>query len=271
MPNPILVPLSLPNKRPVMATLVHATHTTILVSLNGETITFTRQGDRLGVGTPYKIAPQFLQGIPRPKGRPPTKPKTEPAPVGRPKEPPKERTRFDFRLPKSTVDTIDAIRQRTPGSAVEVLVSDFQGNQSAADIVIAAAPDVFNHNTETVPRLQRAVRPSAGYARSLALLSRAGEAGLRTKSGLIVGMGETDDEVFGVLADLAGIGCRIVTIGQYLRPTSNHLPVHRWVTPATFDEYRRVGRELGLEHVEASPLTRSSYHAREAAASSSSA
>jgi lipoic acid synthetase len=87
---------------------------------------------------------------------------------------------------------------------------------------------------------------------------------------LIVGMGETDDEVFGVLADLAGIGCRIVTIGQYLRPTSNHLPVHRWVTPGTFDEYRRVGIELGLEHVEASPLTRSSYHAREAAAGVSS-
>jgi lipoic acid synthetase len=167
-------------------------------------------------------------------------------------------------------DTIAAIRGRSPGSAVEVLVSDFRGNQSAADIVIAAEPDVFNHNTETVPRLQRAVRPSAGYARSLALLSRAGRAGLRTKSGLIVGMGETDDEVFGVLADLAGIGCRIVTIGQYLRPTSNHLPVHRWVTPGTFDEYRRVGIELGLEHVEASPLTRSSYHAREAAAGVSS-
>ena len=167
---------------------------------------------------------------------------------------------------RHVANTIAAIRSRNPGSAVEVLVSDFQGNQSAADVVIAAAPDVFNHNTETVPRLQRAVRPSAGYARSLALLSRAGEAGLRTKSGLIVGMGETDDEVFGVLADLASIGCRIVTIGQYLRPTSNHLPVHRWVTPSTFDEYRRVGRELGLDHVEASPLTRSSYHAREAAA-----
>jgi len=110
MSNPILIPLSLPNKRPVMATLDKATHTTILVNLGGETITFTRQGDRLGVGTPYKIAPQFLSGIPRPKGRPPIKPKVEPAPVGRPKEPPKERTRFDFRLPKSQVDGIDAIR-----------------------------------------------------------------------------------------------------------------------------------------------------------------
>lgn len=166
-------------------------------------------------------------------------------------------------------DTIAAVRTRSPGVAVEVLVSDFQGNQSAADVVIAARPDVFNHNTETVPRLQRAVRPSAGYARSLALLARAKRAGLRTKSGLIAGMGETDEEVFGVLADLASIGCSIVTIGQYLRPTSNHLPVHRWVTPETFAEYRRVGEELGLGHVESSPLTRSSYHAREAAGSGS--
>jgi lipoic acid synthetase len=167
------------------------------------------------------------------------------------------------------VETIHAIRSRTPGVAVEVLVSDFHGNHDAADAVIAARPDVFNHNTETVPRLQRAVRPSAGYARSLSLLSRARTAGVRTKSGLIVGMGETDEEVIGVLADLASIGCSIVTIGQYLRPTSHHLPVQRWVTPATFDEYRRVGLAYGLDHVEASPLTRSSYHAREAADSGS--
>lgn len=167
------------------------------------------------------------------------------------------------------VDTIAAIRSHTPGVAVEVLVSDFHGNQAAADLVIGARPDVFNHNTETVPRLQRAVRPSAGYARSLALLARSKRAGVRTKSGLIVGMGETDDEVVGVLADLASIGCSIVTIGQYLRPTSNHLPVHRWVTPETFDDYRRIGETLGLDHVEASPLTRSSYHAREAAGSGS--
>ena len=162
--------------------------------------------------------------------------------------------------------TIAAIRDRNPGTAIEALVSDFRGNQAAADIVFAARPDVFNHNTETVPRLQRAVRPSAGYARSLGLLARARLAGMRTKSGLIVGMGETDDEVVGVLADLAAIGCGIVTIGQYLRPTSNHLPVHRWVPPETFETYREVGRSLGLGHVEASPLTRSSYHAREAAA-----
>lgn len=162
--------------------------------------------------------------------------------------------------------TVSAIRARVPGTAVEVLVSDLRGDGANVDAVIAAAPDVFNHNLETVARLQRAVRPSAGYARSLGVLARARSAGLRTKSGLIVGMGETDDEVYGALADLASVGCSIVTIGQYLRPTSHHLPVHRWVTPQQFEVFRRVGESLGIAHVEASPLTRSSYHAREAAA-----
>jgi lipoic acid synthetase len=131
--------------------------------------------------------------------------------------------------------------------------------------VIAARPDVYNHNLETVARLQRAVRPSAGYARSLGTLSRAKRAGLTVKSGLIVGMGETDREIEGALADLAGIGCDIVTIGQYLRPTSHHLPVARWVHPDTFRHFAAVGEALGIRHVEASPLTRSSYHARQAA------
>jgi lipoic acid synthetase len=131
--------------------------------------------------------------------------------------------------------------------------------------LFAGRPDVFNHNVETVARLQRAVRPSAGYSRSLSVLGRAKAAGLTTKSGLIVGMGETDDEIVGCLADLADVGVDIVTIGQYLRPTSHHLPVERWVDPATFAEYATVGRALGLRHVEASPLTRSSYHARSAA------
>jgi lipoic acid synthetase len=123
----------------------------------------------------------------------------------------------------------------------------------------------LNHNVETVPRLQRAVRPSAGYARSLAVLARAKEAGLVTKSGLIVGMGETDDEVVSTLADLRAVGVDIVTIGQYLRPTTHHLPVARWVEPATFAAYREAGEALGIGHVESSPLTRSSYHARQAA------
>lgn len=159
--------------------------------------------------------------------------------------------------------TIDAVRTRVPGATVETLISDCRGRPAALDVLLDARPDVLNHNVETVPRLQRAVRPSAGYARSLAVLARARRAGLVTKSGLIVGMGETDEEVAQVLADLAGIGVSIVTIGQYLRPTSTHLPVDRWVTPEQFDDYRRIGRELGIAHVESSPLTRSSHHARE--------
>ena len=161
-------------------------------------------------------------------------------------------------------DCIRAIRSVDSNIQVEALISDARGTDSL-DLLIAARPDVFNHNTETVPRLQRAVRPSAGYARSLGVLARGKAAGLTVKSGLIVGMGETDEEVIGVLADLADIGVNIVTIGQYLRPTTNHLPVARWVEPETFEMYKRVGEELGIGHVESSPLTRSSYHARESA------
>jgi lipoyl synthase len=161
--------------------------------------------------------------------------------------------------------TIEAIRRRTPGTQVEVLIPDCKGDEDALATIFASRPDVLNHNVETVPRLQRAVRPSAGYARSLAVLARAKEAGLRTKSGLIVGMGESDDEVVSTLADLRGVGVDIVTIGQYLRPTTHHLPVARWVEPATFAAYREAGEGLGIPHVESSPLTRSSYHARQAA------
>ncbi len=162
--------------------------------------------------------------------------------------------------------TIEAIRRRTPEVQLEVLISDCRGRAEALDAIFAARPDVLNHNVETVPRLQRAVRPSAGYARSLAVLSRARRAGLTTKSGLVVGIGETDDEILAILADLAGVGVEVVTIGQYLRPTSHHLPVHRWVTPEQFAEYRAAGERMGIAHVESSPLTRSSYHARQAAA-----
>jgi lipoic acid synthetase len=162
-------------------------------------------------------------------------------------------------------ETVAAIRKRSPGAKVEVLISDCRGRKEALDIIFDSRPDVLNHNVESVPRLQRAVRPSAGYARSLSVLARARAAGLTTKSGLVVGMGETDEELFATLADLAGIGVSIVTIGQYLRPTSHHLPVDRWVTPAQFSEFKRVGESLGIGHVESSPLTRSSYHARQAA------
>jgi lipoic acid synthetase len=160
---------------------------------------------------------------------------------------------------------VGAIRAASPTTAVETLVSDAKGDAASLALLFDARPDVFNHNLETVARLQRAVRPSAGYARSLSVLGRAREAGLTTKSGLIVGMGETDDEIVGALVDLAGVGVSIVTIGQYLRPTTHHLPVHRWVEPHRFDHFATVGRELGIVHVEASPLTRSSYHARQAA------
>jgi lipoic acid synthetase len=163
------------------------------------------------------------------------------------------------------VATIDAIRRRNPGVQVEVLIPDCKGDPAALGAIFAARPDVVNHNLETVARLQRAVRPSASYARSLAVLGRARAAGCTTKSGLVLGMGETDDEVLGALADLAAVGVRIVTLGQYLRPTSHHLPVHRWVPPETFDALRAAGEALGLDHVEAGPLTRSSYHARQAA------
>ena len=160
---------------------------------------------------------------------------------------------------------VDAIRDRCPDTRIETLISDAKGDADSLALLFDVRPDVLNHNIETVARLQRAVRPSAGYARSLSVLSRAKAAGLTTKSGLIVGMGETHEEIVGCLADLASVGADIVTIGQYLRPTTHHLPVARWVEPAEFVEWKRIGESLGIGHVEASPLTRSSYHARQAA------
>ena len=122
----------------------------------------------------------------------------------------------------------------------------------------------MNHNVKTVARLQRAVRPSASYARSLSVLARAKKAGLITKTGFMAGLGETDDEIVGLLADIANLGVDIVTIGQYLRPTSNHLPIARYADPAEFDRGKQIGESFGIGHVEASPLTRSSYHAKQA-------
>ena len=160
--------------------------------------------------------------------------------------------------------TVLAIRERSPGTDVEVLTSDLKGDPDSLAILLEVRPDVFNHNLETVARLQRAVRPSAGYLRSLTVLARARDAGLTTKSGLMVGLGESADEVEEALADLAAVGVSIVTIGQYLRPTEAHLPVSRWWAPEEFDDLAARGRALGLAHVQSSPLTRSSYHAREA-------
>jgi lipoic acid synthetase len=160
--------------------------------------------------------------------------------------------------------TVLAIRERSPQVAVEVLTSDLKGDLESLSALLRVRPDVLNHNIETVARLQRAARPSASYARSLTVLARAAAAGLATKSGMMVGLGESFDEVVSTLADLASVGVRTATIGQYLRPTADHLPVARYWSPAEFEALSEVGRALGLAHVQSSPLTRSSYHAREA-------
>ncbi len=161
--------------------------------------------------------------------------------------------------------TITESRKRSPGTDIEVLIPDFKGETAPLEVLMAAAPEVLNHNTETVLRLQRDIRTSANYGRSLALLSRAkrmNPEGL-TKSGLIVGMGETKAEVLGALADLRAVGVDIITIGQYLRPTPRHRPIHRYVHPDEFEEYREFGEGIGIPHVESGPLVRSSYHAKD--------
>jgi lipoyl synthase len=158
--------------------------------------------------------------------------------------------------------TVEAIHERNPGCRVEVLISDHKGDPASLTTVFASRPEVLNHNLETVLRLQRAVRPSASYARSLSVLAQGKAAGLPTKSGMMVGLGETLDEVHQAMRDLRNVGVDIVTIGQYLRPTSTHLPTARWWTPAEFDDLRAYGLSLGFAHVEASPLTRSSFHAK---------
>ncbi len=163
--------------------------------------------------------------------------------------------------------TIIESRKRSPGTDIEVLIPDFKGETAPLEVLMAAEPEVLNHNTETVLRLQRDIRTSANYGRSLALLARAkwmNPEGL-TKSGLIVGMGETKEEVLGALADLRAVGVDIITIGQYLRPTPRHRPIHRYVHPDEFEEYRDFGEGIGIPHVESGPLVRSSYHAKDSA------
>lgn len=164
--------------------------------------------------------------------------------------------------------TIRAIRRRTPSCRVEVLIPDFQGSHQAMDVVMEAAPDVLNHNTETVPRLYRQVRLGARYERSLDILRYAKRVRpeIPSKSGLMLGLGETTGEVLQVMRDLREHGVDILTLGQYLRPSPRHLPVLRYLPREEFDEYRRAGLEIGFRHVEAGPLVRSSYHAEHAAA-----
>src|SRR5271167_5274118 len=159
--------------------------------------------------------------------------------------------------------TIEAIRERVPGCKVEVLVPDFQGSHAAMQIVMDAQPDVLNHNTETVPRLYRQVRMGARYERSLDMLAYAKSTrpGIPTKSGLMLGLGETIDEVLAVMADLRSSDVDILTLGQYLRPSPKHLPIIRYVAVEEFAELKRRGYEMGFRHVESGPLVRSSYHA----------
>jgi lipoic acid synthetase len=163
-------------------------------------------------------------------------------------------------------ETIARLRESVPDCSVEVLVPDFGGSRSALEQVMAARPDILNHNVETVPRLYRRVRPSARYYRSLELLQRANEVdgSVLTKSGLMVGLGETWDEILSVLADLRGAGCDIATIGQYLRPSSGqrHAPAARYYTPEEFERLKEEATALGFRAVESGPLVRSSYHAR---------
>jgi len=161
--------------------------------------------------------------------------------------------------------TILAIRERVPGCKVEVLIPDFRGDRTALETVVGARPDVLNHNLETVPRLYRQVRPGAVYQRSLDLLRRAKQMSpaMPVKTGMMLGLGEERDEVLGAMAEIRNHGASILTLGQYLAPTREHLPVARFVHPEEFAGYKRLGEQMGFRHVEAGPLVRSSYHAFE--------
>ena len=161
-------------------------------------------------------------------------------------------------------ETIEAVRRRIPSAKVEVLIPDFQGNAAALQVVLEARPDVLNHNIETVPRLYTLVRPQARYERSLQLLSRVEKyaPGLPIKSGLMLGLGESSEEIRSTLNDLFNAGCRILTLGQYLQPSKAHLPVKRFVTPEEFEHWRQIAIEIGFSEVASGPFVRSSYHAK---------
>lgn len=162
-------------------------------------------------------------------------------------------------------ETIRAIRRRSPETGIEVLIPDFEGNWDALQAVLDAGPDILNHNLESIDRLYRIVRPQAKYERSLELLRRAREQspGIVTKSGMMLGVGEELDEIRQSMQHLREVDCDVLTLGQYLRPSSKHIPVRRYVTPAEFNGLREEGLEMGFKHVESGPLVRSSYHADE--------
>ena len=160
-------------------------------------------------------------------------------------------------------ETIRQTRQLSPGCTIEVLIPDFEGNEAALAAVCTGKPEILNHNIETVRRLFPAIRPQGKYQRSIELLGKAKHLGMRTKSGLILGMGETMDEAREVMRDLRSVGCDIITIGQYLQPTRQHLPVARFYDPSEFAILKGEGMALGFSHVESGPLVRSSYHAEQ--------
>ncbi|GIV35208.1 MAG: lipoyl synthase [Chitinophagales bacterium] len=157
--------------------------------------------------------------------------------------------------------TIRAIREVSPGTTIETLIPDFKGNTDSIDDIAREVPEVVSHNMETVKRLYRAVRPQANYARSLSVIRRLKEKGMRTKSGIMVGLGETHEEVFQIMDDLLEAGCDVLTIGQYLQPTKKHIAVHEFVHPEVFLLYKETGLAKGFKYVESGPLVRSSYHA----------
>ncbi len=158
-------------------------------------------------------------------------------------------------------ETIRLIKEEIEGATIEVLIPDFKGNEEALNLVLNAGPDILNHNLETVPRLYRMVRPQANYRQSLELLTRAKRRGARTKTGLMLGIGERTEEVIDVMKDIRETACNILTLGQYLQPTKEHLPIDRYVSPEEFRMLKEKGMEMGFDHVESGPLVRSSYHA----------
>jgi lipoyl synthase len=158
-------------------------------------------------------------------------------------------------------ETVRLIRERVPNCKIEVLIPDFKGSEEALDMVLASKPDILNHNMETVPRLYKTVRPQANYQQSLEVLNRAKEKGFVTKTGLMLGIGERTEEILEVLKDAHAVACDILTLGQYLQPTKEHLPIDRYVHPDEFKMLKEEGLKMGFRHIESGPLVRSSYHA----------
>jgi lipoic acid synthetase len=158
-------------------------------------------------------------------------------------------------------ETVRLIHERVPNCTIEVLIPDFKGSEEALDIVLSSKPDILNHNLETVPRLYRTVRPQANYQQSLEVLHRAKQKGFVTKTGFMLGIGERTEEILEVIKDVRAVACDIVTLGQYLQPTKEHLPIDRYVHPDEFKMLKEEGMKMGFRHIESGPLVRSSYHA----------